>query len=193
MAKQGMTDYGGYIAAGNSITFNVEGDSFHVITAASAVQLSFDDGKQLTRYQGMGGVAPSEYKKVTITSEAAQSVVIALGTGGVFDSRSNLSATINTSIAPANVNTPLGEVTIGAGATALLSAADATRKEIRIGVKSDNPGGVYIGDSGTGATTPGGYIEIGGVDYVSTEAAIYAYNPHPTDSVVVNLMTLRRV
>lgn len=189
----GISDYKLSLVANTPQTINVSGDAFHVLLAGSPVYLSFDDGTTIKRYQGVGGTAPKAYTKVSIESEVNQNVTLSLGSGTIFDSRSNISATLNTTIAPANINTPLTSVVISPGATVLLVGADADRKELRIGIKSDNVDGIYFGDINTAVGVQGGWIELGGVEYITSEAPIYGYNPHPTDSVTVNLVSLRRV
>jgi len=191
MAKQGLRDFTRTIGAGEERTINVEGDYYHVVSASSDVMLSFDDGAYITRSKGMGGnVEP--YKIMKIKSIAAQTVVVALGSGSLSDSRATFGGVLNVTVEPSNLNTPLAEISIGAGATVLLAAADATRKELRVGVRSNQPDGVYVGDIATGAVTQGGFIEAGSVDYISSEAAIYAYNDGSLP-VIVNLLDLKRV
>jgi len=190
--KKEMTDYPASLTAGATSTFNVQGNSFHVVTATSPIHISFDDSKEIQRHQGMGGTSTEPYYKVTVRSEVAQNITIALGSGSIFDSRANISATLNTTIAPANINEALGSITVNAGSAIKLVSANADRKELRIGIKSDNDEGLYFGDINIGVTKQGGFIEVGGVEYVTSEGAIYAYNPSASD-VTVNLLDMRRV
>jgi len=188
-----MRDYPLKLAIGQVIEFDIEGDSFHIVTAPSEVKVTLGTNEtEITRYQGMGGQSPKPYTSVKIRSLVAQDIIISLGYGGVSDSRSNLTATISTSIAPANLNTPLALVTILPLTRALLATSKASRKELRIGVASTNTTHIHFGDVTVDATN-GGIIEVGGIDYVSSEGAIYAYNPHAVDSVIVNLVSMERL
>jgi len=188
----GISDYKMTLGANAPQSVTVNGNAFHVIKATSPIHVSFNEGKELERTQGMGGTAPSSYTKVTIRSEVPQNITIALGDGTIFDSRSNISATLNTTIAPANINQALPSVVVGAGLTVLLAGANASRKELRIGVSGTNASGIHFGDINTGAVNQGGFIDVGSVEYVTSEGAIYAYNPSGS-AVTVNLVDMRRV
>ena len=184
-----MRDYKFTLAAGQERSLNVEGDWFHVLAATGTIQIRFDEGVQIDRSEGQGG--SRSYKRVNVQSSTAQTVVLSLGYGQETDARSTVNATINTTIEPSNTILPKAEVTIAAGATVILAAANANRKELRLGVKSSEANGVYIGNASVGAATPGGYIEEGSVEYVGTEAAVYGYNAGAV-SIDVNVLDLER-
>lgn len=187
--KNGLKDYPFVLGAGAEVDLNVQGDYFQVISASGDIGLRFDEAAMITRAQGMGGSA--EYSRVSVYSPIAQTVVVSLGYGIATDSRASLSATVNTTVEPATQNIPLAEVSVGAGSTVLLAAANADQKELRVGVKSTEANGVYIGDVTVGAAIQGGYIEEGCVDYVATEAALYGYNPGAA-AISVNVLSLRK-
>lgn len=184
-----MRDYKFTLEANVPRSLNVQGNWFHVLDADGVVKVQFDDGVFIDRSQGQGG--SRSYARVSVQSPTAQTVVLSLGFGQETDARASVNATINTTIAPTDVITPLAEVTIAAGATTLLANANAIRKELRVGVKSTEPAGIYIGNASVGATTQGGYIEEGSTEYVNTEAAIYGYNAS-SQSVTVNLLDMGR-
>ena len=92
---------------------------------------------------------------------------------------------------PGNDNTHKPKVTIAAGQTALLCAANAARKEVRIALPSDAAGFINMGKLGVLADQ-GGLLEPGMVDYIATEGALYAHNPN-ADSVDVWVMEINRV
>ena len=188
-----MNDYKARLEIGQKVSFDVHGDTFHVITATSPVYIQFNDGSIITRTQGVGGTT-EQFTKVTLYSEVAQDVVMSLGKGSVFDSRSNISGVnIQTSIEVANVNKSKPLLAVAPGTTVLVSAADATRKELRIGVKSDNLDGIFFGDNTTTSGNEGAWIEVGGVEYITTEGAVHAYNPHPTETITLNVLEVKRV
>lgn len=193
---QGMKDFKMSLVANvpQSRTVAGAGSSYHIIKSTSPLTISFDDGDTMERSQGMGGVTPSVYSKCTVVSEVNQDITIALGNGGVFDSRANISGiTLNTTISPANIIDSLPSVTVGAGQTVKVATANSTRKEFRIGVSSDNIDGIYYGNSSTSATTQGAWIDLGGTEFITSESDIYVYNPHDTETITVNLLDLRRV
>jgi len=92
----------------------------------------------------------------------------------------------------ANSVTNVGERTIPAGSNALIIAAAAadTSRTLRLSIKSEEAGGVYLGAAGI-AGGQGGYLDVGMVDYVDCEAALYAYNPNSED-VVVQVLPFER-
>lgn len=185
-----MRDYTFTLTAGQELERNIPGNWFHVIDSDSDIQIRFDDGDTITRSEGMGGSA--EYEKVTIISAAAQTVKVSLGYGFVTDGRATVNESINTTIEPSNSSQGKAEVVVGAGLTVALVGANINRKELRVGIKSTEANGVYVGDSGIGAAKQGGYIEEGSVDYIAIESALYAYNAG-AGSITVNLMELERI
>lgn len=181
------------LEAGQEIQFGAQGNFYAVASASSPVTITFDDSNRIAgAEEGTGGEFPMSFGSVKVKSEVAQTVVLVLGFGRYHDNRATANITVNTTVEPANKITPLAGVTVPAGGSAQLAAADATRKELRVGIKSDQPGGVYLGDATVGAAAPGGYLEEGGTDYITTESAVYAYNAGTSD-VVVHVVSLERV
>lgn len=172
-----------------------EGLKFFAIRECDAdVYITINHEREILRGVGerQDFAANRRVQSLKVRSTIAQTVKVVVGPDDYTDSRSTLNATVNTVENPANQNIPLAEVSVGAGATVLLAAADATRQALRVGVKSSEANGVYVGDISTGAVTQGGYIEEGSADYIASEAAIYAYNPG-AGSVTVNLLKMNRV
>lgn len=181
------------LAAGQELQFGAEGNFYAVASADSPFTITFDESNRIDgAEQGWGGEFPDSYSNVKVKSTTAQIIVLVLGYGRHHDNRATGNFTVNTTIEPANTITPLAEVSVPAGGSAQLAAANANRKELRVGIKADQPGGVYLGDVNVGALTPGGFIEEGGTDYLTTESAVYAYNAGP-DPVVVHAVSLERV
>lgn len=189
MAQRGMTVFPVTLAAGVSQSFNVEGDFLHILTAPDALGIRFDEGKLNTLYQGVG--LRVYYNRIELLSDTSQSVVVMLGFGHVNDSRASVSATINTTIAPGNLNTQLPEVSVPAGDSAKIADANTDRKFLRLSIKSTETGGVYIGDA-TIADNEGGWLEAGQGDYFPSEAETWAYNPGAVD-VIVTALDVERV
>lgn len=188
MAQRGMVPYKFSLAANVPQSVNVEGDFLHVLKATGEVLVRLDEGKQQELDKGVGMRA--YYSRVEVLSVTSQTVVLMLGFGHVTDARASVNATVNTTIAPANVNAELPEVSIPAGGSAKVADANANRKELRVSIKSTEPGGVYLGSS-TVANNTGGWIEPGMVDYIATEGEVWAYNPGGS-AVVVSALDLER-
>lgn len=193
MANRGMTPFNVSLSAGVPQSFNVEGDYFHILTApnASGVLVRFDEGKQANYFEGVG--LRTYYARVELESEANQDVVVLLGFGHVFDARATANVTANATLEPANINLQQPTVTVPAGGSIKLADADSARKALRVAIASSEPDGVFMGDADVEADADtGGWIEPGMVDYLETEAEIWAYNPGAAD-VDVYVLALRRV
>lgn len=173
MSQKGMDDHSFTLAAGVEQSREVNGDFFHVVTATSAFEIRFDDGKWMTRNQGQGGRV--YYSRISVRSTGSQSVVMSLGFGYATDARSTVNATITAPIQPAALNVPLTDVSVGAGLQVLLEAAVATRLELLVGVASTEANGVRIGDN-TAAAAKGLLVEPGQSVAFASSAAIYAFN-----------------
>ena len=91
----------------------------------------------------------------------------------------------------ANENNHLPAVEIAAGETALLATAKVGRKSLRLSIKVDEVGGVYLGKQGVSAGH-GGYLDVGMVDYIDTQGALYAQNPNDT-AVTIQVLELNRL
>ncbi len=170
----------------------VKGKHYHILSASSPVKLAFDGGQQITRQQGQGGDTDESFSEVLITSDAPQTVKIALGFGKVRDNTATLNnANITSTIEHANVNSHLPLITLTAGVATLIAAADVTRKELRLNIDANQPGGVFLGKAGILANQ-GGFIDVGTTEYIQTQGALYAFNPNATD-VKISALSLERV
>lgn len=188
-----MRDYSLNLDAGSiERSLNVAGNWFHVLEATNTIAIRFDEGPRNYRQKGQGGTRL--FNRVSVSSVVAQNVVLALGFGQETDSRASVGdVNVSASNRISNTITPLPEVSIPPLTSVILCAADVSDKRIyvRLGVKSDQIGGVYIGDA-TVNNNLGSYLENGSVEFLECQAAIHAYNPN-NDSVIVNVMTLSKV
>ena len=104
------------------------------------------------------------------------------------------SVQVNTTsiIQGANSVTNVGEVSVPATDNRILIAAAPanTSRTLRLSIKSDAAGGVYLGAAGI-AAGQGGFLDVGMVDYVDCEAELYAYNPNG-EPVVVQVLPFER-
>lgn len=184
-----LRDYTITLGAGAEQVLTINGNFFLVVQATGLIQLTFDDQPFISRGQGANGTY--DYTRVKVYSPIAQTVILGLGTGRAEISGS-LNATVNTPVEPANLNVPLAVVSVGAGATVLLAAADANRVALDVTVKSTAANGVHYGDVTVGVAAPGAYVEEGSSVLIPSEAAIYAYNPGGA-AVDVYCTNLRRL
>ena len=168
------------------------GTHFHILKATTDVTLTFDEKPSFTRTQGQGGDLPEGFNELWLSSAAPQTVTIALGNGRVRDNSQTVNvANVDATIQNANVNTHLPVVNCAAGVATLIAAANVNRKELRLNIDNEQSGGLFLGGAGILANQ-GGFLDVGMVDYMETEGALYAYNNN-ADPVIVNVMSLERV
>ena len=174
--KRGMRDYVLNLDGVNEQAIDTDGDFFHVQSVSvggTNILLRFDDGPAITRQQGQGNRV--YYSRVAVNASAACQVTIQCGYGYATDSRSSVSATITTPISPALHNPPIGDVAVGAGAAAVLSAADPNKLGILVGVPSTQPNGVRVADGTVGAAA-GILVEPGQTVPIFSQDAQSAFN-----------------
>lgn len=101
--------------------------------------------------------------------------------------------TVNTSatVSIANRTTPKAAISLAAGATVVIMAANASRKAVRVSIPSAETGGLWLGNAAV-AVDNGGFLEEGVTDYISTEDVIWAHNPNAS-AVKVNMLELERI
>lgn len=190
MAQKGMDDYPAVLSANQERSFDVPGDFFHVVSAEGAIGLRFDEGKRITRYEGMGGRV--YYSRVAVFSPIAQTVVMSFGYGYATDARATANVNVNATTEPANLTPQAPTVTVPAGGSIKLADADSSRKELRLSILSDATGYILLGDADVETDAgDGGSLEPGQVDYIATEGELWAYNPG-ADDIAVYVLPLRR-
>lgn len=188
-----MRDYSFSISAGSSTTIDVEGNFLHLVAVADPITIILDDTHRFERsVPGTIKLDAGGFTKITVESATTQSVQITAGFGHSQSDTDTSIASLSVAEAVPNIVDPLAEVSVGATSTVLLAAANANRKALRVSIKASESDGVYLGDVSAGALTPGGWLERGGVDYIATEAAVYAYNPSAS-AITVSIMSLERV
>lgn len=192
-AINGFRVYGYTIAAGQEVTVYVTGDFFRVLNASAAFSVAFDDTAffevqaglafKLTDGEGFQSV------RMRNSSGAAVTVVIALGSGWIEDSRLVFQGDLTTLPASGNGLASAADISVAATTTALIAAANADRTEVIV----QNLGGaeMRIGDS---AVTAGRGVKLdgGGTLTLTTSAAVYAYNAS-AGAVDVSVLEIERV
>lgn len=153
-----------------------------------AVYLKIDNYSELKRVAGQGVNDPDGFKKIVVRSAVAQTVLLTVSDTEQPDTNQNV--TVSGTVAEASSTTIAKQpvVTVPAGGGIEIIAGNVNRNAVRIGIASDQPGGVWLGESGV-AANQGGFLEPGQIDYMPTAAAVYAFNSGASD-VVVNVLEL---
>lgn len=172
MNKKNFRSYTLSLTANVEFPMRVPGNMYAVLSNVGAFTITFDESNRLVgQSAGLGGEFPDEYKDVTLLSTTTQTVTVVLGFGRLSDARSNINATINTTISGGDtINNP-GDVSVGVAAT-LLIAANADRKEVEISVPSSSSFGIRVGNASV-TNASGSLIEPGMAKWFDNEAALY--------------------
>lgn len=135
---------------------------------------------------GLGYRCPTLFDRVTLINvhpTDPMTVTVAIANGHISDDRLNVSGTVTvagavsvSSITPPAALTTAADVAIAATTTTQVLAVNASRKEAIISNLSANSTAVRVGDASTGAAR-GVEIPAGGSATLSTQAAVYVYNP----------------
>lgn len=164
------------------------GNVFYLDEATSPVYVSFDNKKEIKLVQGQK--VAIDYQGFVIRSDAAQSVRVKHGYGHFSNSNQQVSVNATAVVEGANTTKPGAEVSVGAGATVLLLAANPNRKSWRLAVPSNQPNEVYLTDALN--TAKGGILEPGMVDKDDSTAAVYAHN-YGASAVLVSVLEAEKV
>jgi hypothetical protein len=164
------------------------GNVLYLDTATSPVLVSFDNKSEVSLVQGQK--IDIGYRGFTLKSLVGQSVVVKYGQGNFSNSNQNVSVTTSATVQGANTTKPVAEISIGAGLTIILEAANANRKMLRLAIPSSETGELYLTDALN--TAKGGILEPGVIDYLDTEAAVYAHN-YGAAAVKVSVLELERI
>lgn len=180
-----MRDFNLTLVAGVERVIDVQGNWFHVQNADSPIKLQFNESPFVTREQTQGGAR--DYTRVTVLSALTQNVVLSLGFGQETDARTKLVGEVIATELVANTLFNAGEIELTAGESKLLVAQRTGRKETRLNIRSNQEGGLYIGNVGISDASKGGFIEQGSTDYIQGTFAIYAFNPN-NFTVIINVL-----
>ena len=190
------------LEAANEQHIDKPGNYVWFLSGSGPIMLAFDDGPW-GEYQVRDGVPYAEFRRVSVRSEIEQNVVLAVGeitTATPVQSFAEFAGTISAVFDVPNDFQGLAEVTIGAGLTVPLVAADPARLSLRVHMPSSaadaetegDPARVYVASPGTVADGVGALIEPGVAERIGGTGALSAHNP--TDQpITVNLLASRKV
>ena len=172
-----IRDYSLTFVGGDTQSLQVAGNFFRVLEAANAIQVEFDDSPKVTREEGQAQIG--DYTSIRITSAAPQSIRVSAGFGNVTDNRQTVNVAVTTNLDPAAVVNDITEVTVAAGATALVLAANVDRKRCMFQSSMNNDPTIIARLGGATVSATKGLEFVAGVStphFMST-AAYYVHNP----------------
>lgn len=168
-----------------------EASSITLITATSPVLIKFNNGSSSVTFSAGDGLDENDFSDIEISSAAAQTVVVRLSTGYQRTAQTvnvNASATI----ASANSNPALSDVTVGAGLKVLVAAANTNRRQLIIRSDDANTTSVRIGNTTTVGATSGIKVNPDDTLILDSSAAVYAFNPSAS-AVVLSATEVEKV
>ncbi len=165
------------VPAGGVLPVHVTGKYIACLSATGTFQIGLDGEPATDFFAGLKARLPEgeQFKLIRLkdTSGAANTIEIVIGHGDFTDSRLVLSGGL--SLTKATNFDGLADVTVGAGASAVIMAAKGARREAII-ANTDATITVRIGGAGVGAAN-GIPLAPGATLTLATSAEISAYNP----------------
>lgn len=158
------------LAAGGEAELSVSGSLLHVISAAGAVSVMFDDeGPWLELEKGLGLRLQGGFESVRVKSAAAQTVRLLVGSGDVVDARTTLTAGAVVTVA-GGASFAAAAVVVGTSAVQI-AAANVLRLRAMVQALS---GDVFVGGSNAVTAANGVRLAAGESLELETSAAIWA-------------------
>jgi hypothetical protein len=160
-------------------------------TPVDDLYFTLDGGQELQRGAGqqIADSDPTGFTRLDVRSAVAQTVRFTVSDVPQDDSRSNVALSVTANVTGATALDALPLVAVPALSAQEIAAGNPDRVELRVALASDSPSHLWLGVSGSG-DEEGGLLEPGIVDYIATTAAVFAYNPHPTDTVYVSVLDM---
>ncbi len=155
----------------------------------AAVFIGLDDNAEVKVAGGQGVNDLDGFKKLAVRSAVAQTVRLRVSETLQEDNAVNVAVNATATVQGGTVVNAPALVEVPPLTSELLIAGNADRIELRVALASDEASHVWLGPLGV-ADEEGGLLEPGVVDYIATTAAVYAYNPHATQSVWVSVLEL---
>lgn len=185
-------DFSITFAGAGTREFQARGRFLRVLaTPTAAVFISLDGGQELERGAGqeIADADPAGFTRISVRSTVAQTIRFVVSEVSQADSRTEVAVTATATVLGGSVLDAPSMVEVTAGDTVEIVAGNPDRVELRVALGSSEPGPVWLGPAGVG-DEEGGLLEPGVVDYIATTAAVFAHNPHATDSVFVSVLEL---
>lgn len=189
-----MRDYKWTFAAGEEKILNVGGNCLHFVKGSSPLIFNFDGSANSANFERSSGATlrfQQGFGKVTIRSTVAQNVTVSIGLGESYDRGVTEIGDVQVDTSVADILTAFDDVVIAANNNAQLLPASIGQREIRITVPEDALFPIRIGPQSISANK-GGLIYAGVTEYITTNAAVYAFNTDPDNPVSVSILRLEK-
>ncbi|OGH63196.1 MAG: hypothetical protein A3G34_15185 [Candidatus Lindowbacteria bacterium RIFCSPLOWO2_12_FULL_62_27] len=168
-----MKDFTRTIAAGAGSDFAVTGDFIHMKASTAIVNVEIN-GDITDMKEGDARRSERPYESFRITNPTGADVQITVTAG--FGDFTRFVLTGDVTVTSGQTLVSSTDVSLPAGATVLVKAVNATRKEIIVASLDTNVETLRVGDSA--AATGRGYpLPPAGAVSLTTTAAVYVFNP----------------
>lgn len=170
-------DYQLTFGGAGSQEVRAQGRFVRVLSAPSgAVWIALDGGSELERRDGQGINYGGSFRRLAVRSAVAQTVLLCVSDDRQDDDRESASISVTANIA-AGVNlVSTADVAIGAGASAVVVAANAARLSVTVKNLNANTASIRVGESGSVGAARGHEIGPGESITLSTTSAVSAFN-----------------
>ena len=174
-----MREYEFSISSGGQQARTVQGNFVRIKSASDEINVKVEnkEGRIIADLNLSGGMrfrVPDIFHTLRVANNNAGSVnaVLVAGVGDVDDTE----ISGNVTVAGSDTIGTSTDVSLAATSTTIISAANASRREILITNLTSNSEYLRVGDSNAGAAR-GTELAPGQTVSLSTSAAVYAYNP----------------
>ncbi len=193
VASKISRDYNFPLVANIVVPMSVSGSTLYLKEATSDVIITiYPSGRSVTLKKGQGEDVGA-YENVRITSALNQSITLALGHGTFQDNRFISASSVTAQVDVANSAAAPGDIAIVALAVAVVvSAARSTKKETVITNPIASASRVRLGPVGVD-DTKGRNLGPGETAILSGSMAWYAYNPHATTAVTLEILEMDKL
>ena len=172
-----LRDFTLTFAGGDQQIIKAKGNFFRILETTTPITISVDGGVFVEREQGQAQFG--DFETLIIKSAAAQSIVLTAGIGQLVDNRTAVSVAVTTDLDPGTVINNPAEVSVAAGATSLILAANANRHRAVVQSAFANDPAIIarVGGATVNATSGLELTAGAGLPPWATTAAIYCHNP----------------
>jgi len=183
-----MRSYAFSLLANVPQDLKIKGRHLRLVEATGDLYVALDQSPWLKLKQGQGLTIDGQgVTDVRIKSPTAQNVLIVAGDGLFHDNNQSVSVNTTATVDPANTYTPHADVSVPAGGTAALVAANSNRRAVTITNPISNAGTFRIGIPLSVAANQGDILEPGDSITLATTAALSAFNTgSAAESLIVN-------
>ena len=180
--KESLRDFKLNLTANVEQQLNVNGNFIGILESSTNIYISIDGGPFVKRKAGH--FQRTDYDTLRVKSLVDNVALVVAGYGDFYSAANEISVNTSAELLPGNTNTGLADVTIPAGASAIVAAGNVKRKWLAIKALNSNDAATFIRVGVAPDATHGIELGAGEAVQIETSGAISAYNTGAVDFVV---------